>query len=79
MFLIPLVNSTQILNGQSILLKKWGVIEPVQINLGVSYDSKRNKVSGVYEQVPVNDTFIYLPLFKTLVHCLKGRSLQSVE
>lgn len=45
--------------------EKWGVVEPLEIHLGVRYDSKRNKISGVYEQVPVNDTFIYIPLLKT--------------
>ena len=46
--------------------EKWGVVEPVEIHLGVRYDSKRNEVSGKYEQVPVNDTFIYVPLLKIL-------------
>lgn len=45
---------------------KWGVSQPVEVHLGVRYDSKINRVSGIYEQVPVNDTFIYVPLFKTL-------------
>ncbi|XP_030606887.1 uncharacterized protein LOC115795207 [Archocentrus centrarchus] len=52
--------------------EKWGVVEPVEINLGVRYDSKRNKISGIYEQVPVNDTFIYVPLFKTLEFIFKN-------
>lgn len=30
------------------LSEKWGVLEPVEIHLGVRYDSKRNKVSGRY-------------------------------
>ena len=48
--------------------EKWGVVEPVEIHLGVRYDSKRNKVSGRYEQVQVNDTFIYVPLLKIPVY-----------
>lgn len=54
------------------LTEKWGVVEPVEINLGVRYDSKRNKISGIYEQVPVNDTSIYVPLFKTLEFIFKN-------
>jgi hypothetical protein len=53
------------LNGESISMKNGGVVEPVEVHLGVRYDSKRNKVSGMYEQVPMNDTFIYI-LFKNL-------------
>lgn len=46
--------------------KKWGVVEPTEIHLGVRYDSRRNTTSGMYEQTTVNDTFIYIPLLKTL-------------
>ncbi|XP_026082259.1 uncharacterized protein LOC113058511 isoform X2 [Carassius auratus] len=46
--------------------EKWGVVEPIEIHLGVRYDSRRNKISGMYEQTTVNDTFIYIPLLKTL-------------
>ena len=55
--------------------EKWGVVEPLEIHLGVRYDSKRNKVSGVYEQVPVNDTFIYVPLLKTLEFIFKNEEV----
>ncbi|XDV45398.1 hypothetical protein PO909_013506 [Leuciscus waleckii] len=46
--------------------EKWGVVEPTEIHLGVRYDTRKNKISGMYEQIPVNDTFIYIPLLKTL-------------
>ncbi|XP_056315761.1 uncharacterized protein LOC130230656 isoform X1 [Danio aesculapii] len=46
--------------------KKWGVAEPTEIHLGVRYDSRRNTISGMYEQTTVNETFIYIPLLKTL-------------
>lgn len=55
--------------------EKWGVVEPVEIHLGVRYDSKRNKISGVYEQVPVNDNFIYIPLLKTLEFIFKNEEV----
>ncbi len=47
----------------------------MEINLGVRFDSKRNKTSGVYEQVPVNDTFIYVPLLKTLDFIFKNEEV----
>lgn len=40
--------------------EKWGVVEPIEMHLGVRYDSRRNKISGMFEQIPVNDTFIYI-------------------
>lgn len=46
--------------------EKWGVVEPNEITLGVRYDNKLNKKSGTYDQVPVNDTFIYVPILETL-------------
>lgn len=46
--------------------EKWGIVEPVEVHLGTRFDSKRNKESSLYEQVPVNDTFIYIPILKTL-------------
>lgn len=57
--------------------EKWGVVEPIEIHLGVRFDSKRNKKSGVYEQVPVNDTFIYVPLLKTLEFIFKNPEVCS--
>lgn len=33
----------------------------------MQYDSKRNESSALYEQVPVNDTFIYVPILKELI------------
>ncbi len=45
--------------------EKWGVVEPVE-TLGVRYDNRFNQKSGTYDQVPVNDTFIYVPNLETL-------------
>ena len=56
---------------------KWGVVQPVEVHLGVRYDSKINRISGNYEQVPVNDTFIYVPLFKTLEFIFKNKMICS--
>lgn len=46
--------------------QKWGVVEPVEMTLGVRYDSRRNQKSGTYDQVPVRDKFIYVPVLETL-------------
>ncbi|KAJ8043404.1 hypothetical protein HOLleu_10470 [Holothuria leucospilota] len=34
-------------------------------------DSRINKVTGIHEQVPVNDTFIYIPIIRTLELLIK--------
>lgn len=45
--------------------QKWGVLEPVEITLGVRYDNRLNWKTGTYDQVPVKDTFIYVPILET--------------
>lgn len=55
--------------------EKWGVVEPLGIHLGVRYDSKRNKVSGVYEQVPLNNAFIHISLLRTLEFIFKNEEV----
>lgn len=37
--------------------EKCGVVEPVEITLGIRYDNRLNKKTGTYDQVPVKDTF----------------------
>lgn len=44
--------------------EKWGIVEPVEIALGVRYDIRRNR--NTYEQVPVTDKFMYVPILETL-------------
>ena len=46
--------------------EKWGIVEPLEIVLGVRYDTRRNETTGMYSQVPVNDTFMYVPILETL-------------
>ncbi|KAG7463388.1 hypothetical protein MATL_G00176040 [Megalops atlanticus] len=46
--------------------EKWGIIEPVEIVLGIRYDTRRNRKTGTYCQVPVNDMFVYIPILETL-------------
>ena len=46
--------------------EKWGVVEPVEIMLGHRFDTRRNKQTGTYDQVQVKDTFVYVPILKTI-------------
>lgn len=45
---------------------KWGVVEPVDIVLGIQFDARRNKQEGSYVPVPVNDTFVYIPILESI-------------
>ncbi|XP_023821499.1 uncharacterized protein LOC101158135 isoform X1 [Oryzias latipes] len=45
---------------------KWGIVEPVDIMLGVRFDNRKNKQTGTYDQVPVKDTFVYIPILETI-------------
>ncbi|XP_059362352.1 uncharacterized protein LOC132101422 isoform X1 [Carassius carassius] len=46
--------------------EKWGIVEPVEVALGVRYDARRNRTTGTYDQVPITDKFVYIPLLQTL-------------
>lgn len=46
--------------------KSQGMVEPREIKLGTRFDSRLNKVTRQYEQVVVDDTFIYVPILETL-------------
>lgn len=48
------------------LKAKWGVVEPLEIILGIRYDIRRDKGTGTYSQVPVKDTFVYIPILETI-------------
>lgn len=41
-------------------------MEPVEYVLGVCHDVCKNKTTGLYSQVPVNDKCIYVPILGTL-------------
>lgn len=46
-------------------IDKWGVVKPVEIVLGMRYDMRRNKKTGCYDQVPVKETYVYVPILET--------------
>lgn len=58
--------------------QKWGVVEPVEITMGIRYDSRRNQKSGTYDQVPVKDTFIYVPILETLKFMCRNPEICSL-
>lgn len=45
--------------------EKWGIVEPSEIVLGTRFDSRRNKTTGLFDQV-VTDKFAYIPILETL-------------
>lgn len=50
-------------------------MQPVELCLGVRYDTKRNRNNGTYEQVPANNKFIYIPILKTLQFIFKNEDI----
>lgn len=46
--------------------EKWGIVDPVEKVLGTRFDSRRNKITGTYQQVIVTDKFAYVPILETL-------------
>lgn len=62
----PVVNLNTETKWKKYYAEKLGVVEPVEIALGVRFDSRRNTSSGTYNQVPVTDKFVYVPILETL-------------
>ncbi|KAL3989131.1 hypothetical protein ACER0C_013449 [Sarotherodon galilaeus] len=46
--------------------QKWATVEPVEMVLGTRFDSRRNKITGTFDQVIVTDRFAYVPILETL-------------
>ncbi|KAL3981345.1 alpha-tectorin [Sarotherodon galilaeus] len=46
--------------------QKWAIVEPVEMVLGTRFDSRRNKITGTFDQVIVTDRFAYVPILETL-------------
>lgn len=43
-----------------------GIVKPWEIVIGVRYDFRRNQRTGNYEQVPVKETYVYIPILDSL-------------
>ncbi|XP_028310661.1 uncharacterized protein LOC114468147 [Gouania willdenowi] len=57
--------------------KKWKIVEPVEHILGVRFDLRRDKTTGAYRQVPVNDKFMYVPIMGSLSSMFQNSELCS--
>lgn len=55
--------------------KKWKIVEPVEHILGVRFDIRRDKTTGTYRQVPVNDKFMYVPIMGSLSSMFRNSEL----
>ena len=62
---------------QKFFKEKWEIAEPVEYVLGVRFDVSRDKTTEVYSQVPVTDTFVYIPILGSLILC--SRALNYVK
>lgn len=58
--------------------EKWEIVEPIECVLGVRYDVRRDKTTGVYTQVPVMDKFVYVPFLKMLLSMFKNKEVVKV-
>ncbi|XP_051741574.1 uncharacterized protein LOC127508052 isoform X1 [Ctenopharyngodon idella] len=66
----PFTLLNSISKRNSYFTKKWGIVQPVEKVLGVRFDNKKNRTTGLYEQVAVTDKFAYVPILQTLKNIL---------
>lgn len=60
---------------QKFFEEKWEIVEPVEYVLGVRFDVRRDRTTGVYNQIPVTDKFVYVPILGTLKSMFKNSDL----
>lgn len=46
--------------------QKWKIVETVEYILCVQFDMRKDKTTGAYTQVSVNDKFMYVPIIGSL-------------
>ena len=51
--------------------EKWEIAEPKEFVLGVRMDTRRNRTTGVYSQIPVTDKYICTHFMYTEIHFQK--------
>jgi len=54
------------------------MVNPKSVTIDIRIDKKWNKDLGMYTEVPVNSTFMYVPILETLNVLLQNKSVQSV-
>ncbi|XP_056466516.1 uncharacterized protein LOC130405457 [Gadus chalcogrammus] len=59
------------------LEEKWKIVEPVEYILGLRFDTRRDRTTGTYRQVPVNDKFMYVPIMGSLSSMFRNRELSN--
>lgn len=60
---------------QTFFEKKWELVDPVEYVLGVRFDVRKDKTTGVYCQVPITDKFVYVPILGTLQSLFKNSEI----
>lgn len=55
------------------LSSKWENVEPVECVIGSRFDTRRNKKTGTYDQIVVQDKFMYVPILSTLESIFKSK------
>lgn len=72
-----LENPFTILNSEykrsKFLSTKWETVEPVEYVIGSRFDTRQNKETGTYDQVVVQDKFMYVPILSTLEAIFKSK------
>lgn len=72
-----LENPFTILNSEykrsKFLSSKWEAVEPVECVIGSRFDTRRNKETGTYDQIVVQDKFMYVPILSTLESIFKSK------
>ncbi|XP_045065672.1 uncharacterized protein LOC123482381 [Coregonus clupeaformis] len=72
-----LENPFTVLNSEykrsKFMTAKWEIVEPVECVIGSRFDTRRNKKTGTYDQVVVQDKFMYIPILSTLQSIFKSQ------
>lgn len=55
--------------------EKWKIVEPVEHILVVRFDVRRDRTTGTYRQLPVNDKFMYVPIMGSLASMFRNREI----
>lgn len=71
----PVVNFNTETKWKKYYSEKLEMVEPTEIALGVRFDSRRNRSFGTYDQVPVTDKFVYVPILQTLKFIFSNKDI----
>lgn len=77
-----LENPFTILNSEykrsKFLSSKWETVEPVECVIASRFDTRRNKKTGTYDQIVVQDKFMYVPILSTLESIFKSKYVEEM-